>query len=209
MDYTIISRYFPEVDEEKLEKFKLLRDLYIEWNSKINVISRKDIDSIYIKHILHSLAVAKFTNFKPGTNILDVGTGGGFPGVPLSIMFPECNFHLIDSIGKKIQVVKGVISSAGIKNAFAEQIRAENIPDKYHFVVSRAVTALPNFLPWVNNKIDNENFNALPNGFIFLKGGDLTEELGKMAKAATVVDLNNYFKEEFFETKKIVYLPHK
>ena len=209
MDYTIISRYFPEVDEEKLEKFKLLRDLYIEWNSKINVISRKDIDSIYIKHILHSLAIAKFTNFKPGTNILDVGTGGGFPGVPLSIMFPECNFHLIDSIGKKIQVVKGVISSAGIKNAFAEQVRAENVPDKYHFVVSRAVTALPNFLPWVNNKIDNENFNALPNGFIFLKGGDLTEELGKMAKAATVVDLQNYFKEEFFETKKIVYLPHK
>ncbi|MCT4639138.1 MAG: 16S rRNA (guanine(527)-N(7))-methyltransferase RsmG [Bacteroidales bacterium] len=209
MDYTIISRYFPEVDEEKLEKFKLLRDLYIEWNSKINVISRKDIDSIYIKHILHSLAIAKFTNFKPGTNILDVGTGGGFPGVPLSIMFPECNFHLIDSIGKKIQVVKGVISSAGIKNAFAEQVRAENVPDKYHFVVSRAVTALPNFLPWVNNKIDNENFNALPNGFIFLKGGDLTEELGKMAKVATVVDLQNYFKEEFFETKKIVYLPHK
>lgn len=209
MDYTIISRYFPEVDEEKLEKFKLLRDLYIEWNSKINVISRKDIDSIYIKHILHSLAIAKFTNFKPGTNILDVGTGGGFPGVPLSIMFPECNFHLIDSIGKKIQVVKGVISSAGIKNAFAEQVRAENVPDKYHFIVSRAVTALPNFLPWVNNKIDNENFNALPNGFIFLKGGDLTEELGKMAKVATVVDLQNYFKEEFFETKKIVYLPHK
>ncbi len=209
MDYTIIRRYFPEVDEEKLEKFKLLRDLYVDWNSKINVISRKDIDSIYIKHILHSLAIAKFTNFKPGTNILDVGTGGGFPGVPLSIMFPECNFHLIDSIGKKIQVVKGVISSAGLKNATAEQIRAENVPDKYHFIVSRAVTALPNFLPWVNNKIDSDNFNALPNGFILLKGGDLTEEMGKMTDVATIVDLNNYFKEEFFETKKIVYLPHK
>lgn len=207
MDFDLIQKYFPETEISKIEKLKMLREIYLEWNSKINVISRKDIDSIYLKHVLHSLSISKFVKFRPNTRILDVGTGGGFPGIPLAIMFPESNFHLVDSIGKKIKVVTEVANHLGLTNVLAEQERVENLKSKYHFVVSRAVTAMPDLMKWVENKFEKEHFNAIPNGFIFLKGGDLDSELGKHKNSAVVTELKNYFEEEFYETKKIVYLP--
>lgn len=180
--------------------------MYAFWNEQINVISRKDLDNFYERHVLHSLGIAKVIKFAPGTKIMDVGTGGGFPGIPLAIMFPECQFHLVDSIGKKIKVVNEVASAIGLKNLTAEHERAEKVNDKYHFVVSRAVTEFPVFYNWVRGKFLKEQLNTLSNGILYLKGGDLREEFGKFYDKCDFYDLKNYFEEEFFETKKVVYL---
>ena len=202
----LIFSYFPNLSEHQKKQFLQLDPLYREWNEKINVISRKDIDELYVRHVLHSLGIAKVISFKPGTHILDVGTGGGFPGIPLAILFPECNFHLVDSIGKKITVVREVAKALGLTNVRAEQIRAEQLVDKYDFVVSRAVTDINVFVPWVRKNIIRKGNNGLPNGFLFLKGGDLTEELAAFKKEVVIDELKSFFKEEFFETKKVVYL---
>lgn len=181
--------------------------LYQEWNAKINVISRKDIDNLYINHVLHSLGIAKVTPFNPGAQILDVGTGGGFPGIPLAILFPQTSFHLIDSIGKKITVVKNVAEGVGLKNVRAEQIRAEQVRGEYDFIVSRAVTRLKEFYGWVQRKVKKDSNHSLYNGILYLKGGDLEEELAELKKPHQVFELNAVFREEFFETKKVVYIP--
>lgn len=204
----LIFSYFPDLTELQKKQFEQLATLYKDWNEKINVISRKDIDWLYLHHVLHSLGIAKVISFKPGTKIMDVGTGGGFPGIPLAIMFPECKFHLVDSIGKKITVVREIATALGLKNVNAQQIRAEELRTKYDFVVSRAVTDLSVFVKWVENKIAPQTiFNTLENGILCLKGGDLTEELKPFKKEAIVYELKDFFKEEFFETKKVVYLP--
>jgi 16S rRNA (guanine527-N7)-methyltransferase len=181
--------------------------LYQEWNEKINVISRKDIDNLYVNHVLHSLGIAKILSFKAGTRVLDVGTGGGFPGIPLAILFPDTEFHLVDSIGKKITVVKNVAEGIGLQNVKAEQIRAEQIKGEYDFIVSRAVTRLKEFYGWVNRKVKKESKHSLYNGILYLKGGDLDEELAELKKPHQVMELADYFGEEFFQTKKVVYLP--
>jgi 16S rRNA (guanine527-N7)-methyltransferase len=201
----VITKYFPELTSEQLEQFGQLYELYSSWNSQINVVSRKDIESLYERHVLHSLGIAKVITFKEGTKILDVGTGGGFPGIPLAILFPGCRFTLVDSIGKKIKVVNGVAESLGLKNVTAFQERAESVKEKFHFVVSRAVTEFPVFYNWVRNKILPDNFNDLPNGILYLKGGDLKEEFGKYFEKARFYDLSQFFDEEFFDTKKVVY----
>lgn len=206
-DQTLISDYFPDLTEFQKKQIEALYPLYIEWNSKINVISRKDIDSLYLHHVLHSLGIAKFISFKPGERILDVGTGGGFPGLPLAILFPETNFHLVDSIGKKIKVVNEVADAIGLKNLQATHSRAEEIKGKFNFVVSRAVTQLKDFYPWVQNKFEKESINAIPNGIIYLKGGDLTAEIKESGLKAEIYPLSSYFEEPFFETKSIVYIP--
>jgi len=203
----IILKYFPELTEKQHEQFALLSDLYKEWNEKINVISRKDIEELYERHILHSLAIAKIIRFKPNTSILDVGTGGGFPGIPLAIMFPDCKFHLVDSIGKKITVVNEISKSIGLKNITAEQARAEKLKDNYDFIVSRAVTAFPAFYNWVKNKTNSNSQNDLKNGILYLKGGDLSEELKKFQSRITSYNIAEFFTESFFETKKIIHLP--
>ena len=203
----IIEKYFKDLSPEQKRKFAALQGLYTEWNDKINVVSRKDIDQLYERHVLHSLGIAKVMSFKPGTRILDVGTGGGFPGVPLAILFPECQFHLIDSIGKKIKVVQEVCAGAGITNVIATHGRAEDVKDSYHFVVSRAVTRFKPFWSWIRNKFDTEEFNDLNNGILYLKGGDLTEEIQEMNRPAYEYDLNMFFEEEFFDTKKVVHVP--
>lgn len=203
----IILKYFPGLTPEQVKLFAELQPLYTEWNSKINVISRKDIDSLYERHVLHSLAIARFIRFTPGSKILDVGTGGGFPGIPLAIFFPNVEFHLVDSIGKKIKVVNAVAQSLGLKNVTAEQIRAEQLKDKYDFVVSRAVTQLPGFVSWVRKNIALKQQNAVPNGVIYLKGGNLEGEIRPFRKTAFVQNLSDYFDEEFFETKKLVHVP--
>jgi len=203
----IILKYFPHLNKQQIELFKELEPLYADWNSKINVISRKDFNEFYQRHVLHSLGIAKFTSFVPKTKVLDVGTGGGFPGIPLAIMFPQVQFHMVDSIGKKIKVVNGVASSLGLKNVRAEQVRAEQLTEKYDFVVSRAVTRLPEFVPWVRKNISKTQFNALPNGILYLKGGDLKDELKPFGKRIFVQNLSAYFDEEFFDTKKVVHLP--
>jgi 16S rRNA (guanine527-N7)-methyltransferase len=203
----LIDKYFPSVTPEQRNRFSLLDSLYREWNDKINVISRKDIDHLYERHVLHSLAIAKLISFCPGTKILDVGTGGGFPGIPLAIMFPECDFLLIDSIGKKIQVVKSIIAALKLGNVKAEQIRAEEVKEQFDFVVSRAVTSLPVFVQWTQKRILKKGKNTLHNGILYLKGGDLTEELRPFDKRVSVFELSVYFSEEFFETKKIIHLP--
>ncbi len=205
----IIHKYFPDLTDEQITQFEALQQLYEEWNSKINVISRKDIDYLYERHILHSLAIAKIIEFKPGTQILDIGTGGGFPGIPLAILFPDSNFHLVDSIAKKIKVVNAIAQAINLKNTRAEQIRAEKLKTKYDFVISRAVTSLPVFFNWVKNKIINHSKNELQNGIIYLKGGDLNEEIKKFKPAIKVFSIDQHFDEPFFETKKIVYLPIK
>jgi 16S rRNA (guanine527-N7)-methyltransferase len=203
----IIFSYFTELTEKQKHQFSRLLPLYQEWNAKINVISRRDIDNLYTNHVLHSLGIAKLTPFNSGAEILDVGTGGGFPGIPLAILFPETHFHLVDSIGKKITVVKEVAGSIGLKNVRADQIRAEQVKGEYDFIVSRAVTRLKEFYGWVNRKIKKESKHRLYNGILYLKGGDLAEELAELKKSHQVFELNTVFKEEFFETKKVVYIP--
>lgn len=202
----IIKKYFPDLSAGQMEQFEMLTPLYSEWNEKINVISRKDVENLETNHILHSLAIAKIISFKSGTKILDVGTGGGFPGIPLAIMFPECKFHLIDSIGKKITVVEAIAKEIGLQNLTAEKIRAEDVEGKFNFIVSRAVTTLPEFYSWIENRIISKSQNTLKNGVIYLKGGDLTEELKTFEKRHTVFDISNIFEEAFFETKKIVHI---
>jgi len=209
MQAELIFNHFPNLSDQQKDQFNALYQLYADWNAKINVISRKDIDELYLRHVLHSLGIAKVMAFKPGTKVLDVGTGGGFPGIPLAILFPDVQFHLVDSIGKKIKVVKAVAESLGLKNVTAEQIRAEQVKDTYDFVVSRAVTRLKPFYQWVKNKIKADSSNDLNNGILYLKGGDLTEELREAKKKYTLYNLSDYFKEDFFETKKVVYVPVK
>ena len=201
----LIETYFPGLTDSQKKQFAQLQSLYEEWNAQINVVSRKEIDLLYERHVLHSLGIAKVIQFKPHTKILDVGTGGGFPGIPLAILFPECSFHLIDSIGKKIKVVKAVADALNLKNIYAEQIRAEDVKDKFDFIVSRAVTAFPEFYFWVKNKIKVTGQNTLPNGILYLKGGDLSEELKDFKSKIKEFPLSAYFEEEFFETKKVIY----
>ncbi len=204
----IILKYFPDLSETQIDQFTKLEALYKEWNAQINVISRKDIDELYIRHILHSLGIAKVQPLKPGSKILDVGTGGGFPGIPLAILFPETTFLLVDSIGKKIKVVQGVAEGIGLKNLTAEHMRAEKVKGEFDFIVSRAVTAMPDFVKWVKKKCAKKQNHALKNGILYLKGGDLTEEL-KDFPNCTLFDLTESFEEDFFETKKVVHLPLK
>ncbi|WP_340114470.1 16S rRNA (guanine(527)-N(7))-methyltransferase RsmG [Maribellus mangrovi] len=203
----IIQKYFPDLSVKQIELFGQLQPLYADWNAKINVISRKDFSEFYERHVLHSLGIAKFIRFTKNTRILDVGTGGGFPGIPLAIMFPDVQFHLVDSIGKKIKVVKNVAEALGLENLTAEQIRAEQLKDKYDFVVSRAVTRLPEFVQWINFNVSRQQRNALPNGILYLKGGDLKDELKPFGRKVFVQELSAYFSERFFETKKVVHLP--
>ena len=202
----LIRQYFPELEQQQYDRFNMLKELYTYWNERINLISRKDIDNLEERHILHSLAIARFIRFKPGTTILDVGTGGGFPGIPLAIMFPDVKFTLIDSIGKKVRVVDEVIKATGINNAEALQLRAENVPGKYDFIVSRAVTRLPEFIKWVKEKISNDHRHRLKNGILYLKGGEIDEELKGVHFPYAVYDLDTYFSLEFFNTKKLVYI---
>lgn len=204
----LILKYFPKISEDQRVKFELLQDLYHDWNLKINVVSRKDIDELYLRHVLHSLGIAKVQDFKPKSSILDVGTGGGFPGIPLAILFPETNFHLVDSIGKKIKVVNEVVEGLGIKNVHTTNARVEEVKGNYDFIVSRAVAAMPTFVHWVKGKIAKESRHELKNGILYLKGGDLSEELTNYPKA-TIYDLQDYFEEDFFDTKKVVHLPLK
>lgn len=205
----IITKYFTGLSDRQLDQFGQLGALYEEWNSKINVISRKDIEQLYERHILHSLAIAKIIQFKPETTVLDVGTGGGFPGIPLAILFPETSFKLIDSIGKKIKVVTEVASALELKNVDAEHIRVEEVKQKYDFVVSRAVTAFPNFVSMVRSKVSGISNNSLSNGILYLKGGDFEEEIRTFGQSATVYNLQDFFSEEFFETKRLIHLALK
>ena len=202
----IISDYF-QLTERQAEQFAQLDALYRNWNSKINVISRKNIDNLYEHHVLHSLAIAKWLPFQPGTTILDVGTGGGFPGIPLAILFPECQFMLIDSIGKKIKVASEVAQALGLTNVVCKQERAEEEKQKFDFVVSRAVMPLPDLVKLVRKNVSNKHKNAVPNGIIVLKGGDLKEELAPYQKTAEVTPCSQWFKGEWFETKQVIYLP--
>ena len=203
-----ILKYFPDLTPEQVRQFQALEALYVEWNSKINVISRKDIDELYTRHVLHSLGIAKIMEFKPGAKVMDVGTGGGFPGIPLAILYPEVDFHLIDIIAKKIKVVQGVADALGLKNVKAEQIRANKVKEQFDFIVSRAVTNMPDFVKWVRKRIKKNSVHDFRNGILYLKGGDLTEELA-IFQAVQQFDLNTIFEEPFFDTKKVVYLPIK
>jgi len=202
----VILKYFPEITSYQKEQFSALQSLYEDWNSKINVISRKDLENLYVRHVLHSLAIAKVNDFKPGTKILDVGTGGGFPGVPLAVLYPECKFHLVDSIGKKIKVVNSVSQAIGLKNISSSHKRAEEVKGKYDFVVSRAVTRLPAFINWVQNKFETRYENPKPNGILYLKGGDLEQEIKESNQIVDEYLVSDYFSEEFFLTKKVLYI---
>lgn len=204
----LILKYFADLTDKQVEQFSMLDQLYREWNSKINVISRKDINALYEKHILHSLAIAKVQSFNPGSNILDVGTGGGFPGIPLAILNPDTNFHLVDSIQKKLKVVDAVSNFLKLKNVITSHSRAEHIDEKFDFIVSRAVTQMPLFVSWVKGKIKKEHKHKLKNGILYLKGGDLSHEL-KTYITAKQFSISDFYAEEFFETKKVVYLPLK
>ena len=201
-----LLQYFPKLSSKQIEQLSQLDSLYKEWNAKINVISRKDIDSLYTHHVLHALGIAKVVQFKPNTKIMDVGTGGGFPGIPLAIIFPESQFYLIDTIGKKIKVVQEVAKTIGLKNLKAEQKKAENVKETFDFVVSRAVTAMPEFAIWVKDNFNTKDNNKLPNGILYLKGGDLKEALKDFNNYKEFF-LKDYFKEDFFETKKIIHIP--
>lgn len=207
IDATLITKYFPTLSERQKEQFAALYPLYAEWNANINVISRKDIDGLYLRHVLHSLAIAKFIQFKAGERVMDVGTGGGFPGIPLAILFPETDFFLIDSIGKKVKVVNEVAKAIGLENIHATHARAEEMQGKYHFVVSRAVAQLKDFYPWVRNKFEKTSLNAISNGIIYLKGGDLSEEISASGLKVETYPINHYFDDPFFDTKHIVYIP--
>ena len=202
----LIFKHFPDLTENQKKQFSQLNDMYRFWNEQINVISRKDLDHFYERHVLHSLAIAKVQNFKTGTRILDIGTGGGFPGVPLAILFPDCEFVLVDSIGKKIKVINEVCNALQIKNITTYHARAENIKEQFDFIVSRAVTAMPAFLKWVKGKFSPINNNKLRNGILYLKGGDLTEEMKPIQQKIKYNDISKYFNYEFFETKKVVYI---
>ena len=204
-----ILKYFPEITERQKEQFAALLPLYEDWNSKINVISRKDMDNFYEHHVLHSLAIAKVQPFKPMAEILDVGTGGGFPGIPLAILFPDARFHLIDSIGKKIKVVQSVAEQLELKNVRTEQIRAEQLRGEYDFIVSRAVTDLSQFTQWVRGKVSTIQYHKLRNGILYLKGGDLTDELAPFKKKARTWDISDFFQEDYFLTKKVIHLPFR
>jgi 16S rRNA (guanine527-N7)-methyltransferase len=206
MSAKLISTYFPELSPDQQNQFDALGPLYADWNDKVNVISRKDIDQLYERHVLHSLGIAKIMKFAPGTKVLDVGTGGGFPGIPLAILFPDTKFHLVDSIGKKIKVVKDIAEQLSLQNVTASQIRAEELKEKFDFVVSRAVTKLPAFIQWTAKLIKKEMLNAYPNGIFYLKGGDFNAEIEQLHQDTDVFELSKYFKEEFFETKKVVYI---
>lgn len=204
----LILKYFPDLTENQIRQFSLLRDLYEDWNLKINVVSRKDVEELYLRHVLHSLGIAKVISFLPGTKVLDVGTGGGFPGIPLAILFPEIQFTLVDSIGKKIKVVDEVVAGLGLKNVEAINKRVEDLKGQFDFIISRAVAQMETFVYWTKGKINPRSKNTLPNGILYLKGGDLTEELANFPKAV-LYDLSTYFEEDFFETKKVVYLENK
>lgn len=205
----IINKYFPDLTARQQEQLAQLGPLYRDWNEKINVISRKDIDQLYERHVLHSLAIAKYIRFAPGTSIMDVGTGGGFPGIPLAILFPETNFLLVDSIAKKIKVVEEVSQSLGLSNVSAQQNRAESVDGQFDFVVSRAVTAFPKFVALIRKKISSRQQNSLGNGVLYLKGGDFSDELEPFKNKVQVYPLSELFDEEFFETKKLIHLPLK
>lgn len=204
----LILKYFPQLTDIQKEQFSKLQNLYQDWNLKINVVSRKDIDELYLRHVLHSLGIAKIQTFLPGSKILDVGTGGGFPGIPLAILYPDVQFHLVDSIGKKIKVVDEVVEGLQLENVKTTNARVETISENYDFIVSRAVAQMETFVHWVNGKIAKKSLHDRKNGILYLKGGDLTEEL-KVYKNAEIYPLENYFEEEFFETKSVVYLPLK
>ena len=203
-----ILKQFPNLSDNQILQFQKLQSLYEDWNAKINVISRKDIDELYTRHVLHSLGIAKIIEFRPGSRIMDVGTGGGFPGIPLAILYPEVDFYLIDVIAKKIKVVNEVAAGLGLKNVKAEQKRAELVKQEFDFIVSRAVTNMPDFVSWVDDKVSKKQNHELANGILYLKGGDLTEELKDFQKA-TQYNLSDFFSDEFFETKKVVHLPLK
>jgi 16S rRNA (guanine527-N7)-methyltransferase len=204
-----LTKYFTDLTNQQLDQFGRLGGLYEEWNNQINVISRKDIEQLYERHVLHSLAIAKIIEFKGGTRILDVGTGGGFPGIPLAILFPEVSFMLIDSIGKKIKVVNEVAAALKLTNVCAEHIRVEDVKQKFDFIVSRAVTAFPRFVSMVEKKIERGGINDLANGILYLKGGDFEEEIEPFSQQVKVYDLQTFFQEEFFETKRLIHLTLK
>ncbi|MDA0177488.1 16S rRNA (guanine(527)-N(7))-methyltransferase RsmG [Mesoflavibacter profundi] len=204
----LILKYFPDLTEKQIEQFTALENLYKDWNLKINVVSRKDIDELYLRHVLHSLAIAKVINLKDGSSMMDVGTGGGFPGIPLAILFPDCQFHLVDSINKKLNVVREVVAGLNLENVKVTHTRVEEVNETYDFIVSRAVAAMPTFVRWVKGKIAKAQKNDLKNGIIYLKGGDLTEEL-KDYQTITTYNISDFYDEDFFETKKVVHLPMK
>ena len=204
----LLLKYYPDLSDEQIMKFKKLKELYKDWNLKINVVSRKDIDELYLRHVLHSLGIAKIQKFMPGSKILDVGTGGGFPGIPLAILFPKVQFHLVDSIAKKIKVVNEVASSLDLQNVTITNARVESLNDRYDFIVSRAVAQMETFVRWVRLAILKKNSHQLKNGILYLKGGDLSDELSNFS-SATIYPLKDYFEENFFETKSVVHLPLK
>lgn len=207
MNPEIIFKYFPGLSDKQMEQFTRLGDLYLDWNARINVISRKDMENFYLHHVLHSLSISKIVRFKDLTEVMDAGTGGGFPGIPLAILFPETSFYLVDSIGKKIKVVREIANSIGLENVEAEQLRMEQVERTFDFIISRAVTYLPDFVRWVGYKFHQKSFNGIPNGILYLKGGNLNEELqGVKRFKKKVFSLDKYFDESFFETKKLVHL---
>lgn len=206
MNSDLVVKYFPELTDEQISQYNRLNELYETWNSQINVISRKDIDLLQERHVLHSLGIAKIMRFLPGERVMDVGTGGGFPGIPLAIMFPQTQFHLVDSIGKKIKVVQEVAKALGLKNLTATHTRAEDVPGKFDFVVSRAVTQLKDFYPWVKGKFNKTSNNTLPNGILYLKGGDLEQEIAESGLTVRQFYLKDHFDEDFFETKQVIYV---
>ncbi|MDR2131549.1 MAG: 16S rRNA (guanine(527)-N(7))-methyltransferase RsmG [Odoribacteraceae bacterium] len=207
MSEELIRRYFPGLSEEQLARYARMEALYRAWNEKINVISRKDIDALALHHTLHSLAIAKVIRFKPGTRVLDAGTGGGFPGIPLAIFFPDVDFLLVDSVGKKVRVVEEIVSALGLTNARALQRRVEEVEERFDFVVSRAVTTFPLFVSWTRKKIRGGDFNALPNGILYLKGGDFQEEVRGFRRELTLYPVSDYFDDPYFEAKSVLYLP--
>jgi 16S rRNA (guanine527-N7)-methyltransferase len=206
MPSDLILSYFPELSSKQIEQFSKLQELYVHWNEQINVISRKDTENFYERHVLHSLGIAKVIQFKKGTKIMDVGTGGGFPGIPLAILFPDCDFLLVDSIGKKIKVVNEVAHELGLKNVMGIHERAEKVDGTFDFVVSRAVTQMPEFITWVKNKVSKTSKNSIPNGILYLKGGDLSVEMKTVKLWSKEYKLKDFFEGEFFETKKVVYV---